>query len=321
MSSDEADRASLLEKAADRLDQAPPGQTDGQPSVPARPAAGVGLTGAVAASARRGATEAHTGTTVDIDIRGLKAQGYLTPGGERTRVAEEFRIIKRPLLENAFGRAGGLVENGNLVMVTSAVPGEGKTYTAINLAMSIAMEMDKTVLLVDADVGRARMHEILKVPMGPGLIDLLTEDSLDVGAVMLHTNIPTLRVIPMGRFHPHATELLASDNMRRLVTELATRYHDRVVIFDSPPLLATSEATVLAGLMGQIVFVVQSGRTLQGQVRDALTLLDTSKPIGLVLNKAHKGIGSDYYGYGSYGYGHYGYHGASKQAGSAASEQ
>ena len=193
-------------------------------------------------------------------------------------------------------------------MVTSSVPGEGKTYTAINLAMSIAMEMDKTVLLVDADVGRARIHQLLKVPLGPGLIDLLTGDSKDVGDVMLRTSVPKLRVIPMGRFHPHSNELLASDDMRRLTQELAQRYSDRMVIFDAPPLLSTSEAVVLASLMGQIVFVVHSARTLQGRVKDALSLVDASKPVGLVLNKVRKGLGSDYYGYGSYGYGTYGYH-------------
>jgi protein-tyrosine kinase len=245
---------------------------------------------------------------VRIDLPALKAQGYLTPGGERTRVAEEFRIIKRPLLDNAFGKSSAIVEHGNMIMVTSAVPGEGKTYTALNLAMSIAMEMDKTVLLVDADVGRARLHEVLKTPLGPGLIDLLLESSLDVSKVMLHTNVPTLRLIPMGRFHSHANELLASENMRRLMTELATRYQDRVVIFDAPPILSTSDPVVLSGLVGQIVFVVAAGSTPQGVVMDALSLIDDSKPVGLVLNKVRKSGGSSYYGYGSYGAGYY--HGA-----------
>ena len=283
--------ASLIEKANDRLRQSgPPGSVAGPAGFPPQ----------------RGGAEAAPGEppgkAVDIDIAGLRAQGYLTPDGERTRVAEEFRIIKRPLLENAFGRGAAVVEQGNLIMVTSAIPGEGKTYTAVNLAMAIAMEMDKTVLLVDADVGRAHVHELLKIPMGPGLIDLLTEPSLDAGDVMLRTNVPKLRVIPMGRYHAHANELVASAAMRALTQELATRYHDRVVIFDAPPLLATSEAVVLSGLMGQIVFVVEAERTVQASVRDALGLLDTSKPVGLVLNKARKQGSHDYYGYGNYGY-------------------
>ena len=250
----------------------------------------------------------------ELDINSLKAEGFLTLADDRNPVAEEFRIIKRPLLANAFGRGAELVEQGNLIMVTSALPGEGKTFTAVNLAMSIALEMDKTVLLVDADVGRARIHKLFGMSMGPGLIDLLLDRSLDVSNVITKTNIPKLRVITMGRYHPHSNELLASAEMLRLVTELAQRYPDRVVIFDAPPLLVTSESVVLSGLMGQIVFVVRSGRTLQGSVNAALELLDSNKPIGLVLNKVSRGIagygagyGSGYgYGYG-YGYGH-GYH-------------
>jgi protein-tyrosine kinase len=243
---------------------------------------------------------------VEIDLARLKSRGYVIADGERSRVAEEFRIIKRPLLQNAFGRSASLVDHGNLIMVTSARSGEGKTWTALNLAISIAMEMDKTVLLVDADVGRARIHEELGTPMGPGLIDLLTDETLDVGDVILRTSLPKLRVIPMGRYHHHSNELLASQDMKRLTQELATRYHDRVVIFDTPPLLMTSEAAVLAGLMGQIVFVVEAQRTSQTRVKDALALLDANKPIGLVLNKTRHALGTDYYNYGAYGYGYHG---------------
>jgi len=306
-------RGSLLEKAANRLRNAPQnGPGRGSPSTQA-------LQDSVNAAASPGqpppltvAQEVEAGpggsAQVTVDLDGLKAQGYLTPYGERTQVAEEFRIIKRPILDNAFGRGASLVEQGNLIMVTSALPGEGKTYTAVNLAMTIAMEMDKTVLLVDADVGRARIHDLLKIPLGPGLIDLLTDPSLDVGAVMLRTNVPKLRVIPMGRHHPHSNELVASEAMRKLTHELATRYSDRVVIFDAPPVLPTSEAVVLAALMGQIVFVVEAERSLQGAVQDAIGLLNTSKPVGLVLNKSNQqGGGHGYYGSG---YAHYGYHGA-----------
>lgn len=239
---------------------------------------------------------------VVIDLARLREMNYVTPSGERTQLAEEYRLIKRPLLANAFGKNAALVEHGNIIMVTSARAGEGKTFTSINLAMSIAMEMDKTVLLVDADVGRARVHQVLGTPMGPGLIDLLVDDKLDVSDVIIRTNVPKLSLIPMGRYHAHSTELLASDEMQRLVMELANRYSDRIVIFDAPPLLLTSEAVVLAGLMGQIVYVVMAEKTPRGAVRDALALLDANKPIGLVLNKNRRVPGDSYYGYG-YGYG------------------
>lgn len=308
MSRDDTDSMSLIEKAAGRIGKVPSGPQPPRPAPPPGAGGAQGFARQPPPATKPGAEGAEGGGFASIDVQGLKAQGYLTPDGEKTRVAEEFRIIKRPLLENAFGRGAPLVDQGNLAVVTSALPGEGKTYTAINLAMSIAMEMDKTVLLVDADVGRAHVHEMLKIPMGPGLIDVLTGDAGNVGDVMLRTDIPKLRVIPMGRYHPHSNELLASEEMRRLTQELAQRYSDRMVIFDAPPLLATSEAVVLSNLMGQIVFVVQSERTLQSRVKDALSLVDSSKPVGLVLNKIRKGIASDYYGYGSYGYGNYGYH-------------
>jgi protein-tyrosine kinase len=299
---------SLIEKAVERLGDAPKGKagtTSQEAHVDARENRPLEPPVAREPEARRPRDERDL--EVEIDLAALKSRGYVTGDGERTRVAEEFRVIKRPLLENIFGRGAALVDHGNLIMVTSAHSGEGKTWTAINLAISIAMEMDKTVLLVDADVGRARVHEVLGTPLGPGLIDLLTHENMDVSDVILRTSLPKLRVIPMGRYHPHSNELLASQEMTRLTRELATRYPDRIVIFDSPPLLMTSEAVVLAGLMGQVVFVVESERTSQTRVKDALGLLDANKPIGLVLNKTRRTLGTDYYGYGSYGYG--GYHG------------
>ncbi|MFO7858245.1 MAG: XrtA-associated tyrosine autokinase [Ectothiorhodospiraceae bacterium] len=300
MSIDDPDQASLIEKANRRLQQP-------APRAPASGPAGFQPRGSQAGAPGAGdqAAAEHNAKAVHIDVGRLRAQGYLTPDGERTRVAEEFRIIKRPLLDNAFGKSAALVEHGNLIMVTSAIPGEGKTYTAMNLAMSIAMEMDKSVLLIDADAGRPSLHELLGTPLGPGLMDLLIDDSLDVGDVMLRTNIPKLRVIPVGQLHAHSTELLASDSMGHLVRELETRYSDRVIIFDSPPLLATSDTVVLSGLAGQVVFVVEAGRTRQGHVKDALGLLDSTKPVGLVLNKVRKTAGSSYYGYGSYGSSYY----------------
>jgi len=292
MSTEDKKGMSLIEKAAARMNKKPTRKAADAP----RPAP------VQQGAAERKQTDSDSGTHVDIDISLLKAKGFVTPDGERTNLAEEFRFIKRPLLANAFGRGSTLVDHGNMIMVTSSTAGEGKTWTAINLAMSVAMEMDKTVLLVDADVGRAQIHKTLGTPLGPGLIDLLTDDDIDVGDVILHTSLPKLRVMPMGRFHPHANELLAGQDMLRLTQELATRYSDRVVIFDSPPLLMTNEAVVLAGLMGQIVFVVESEKTSQGSVKEALSLLDTTKPIGLVLNKANQQMGGDYYGYGNYGY-------------------
>lgn len=234
------------------------------------------------------------------DISRLEEAGLIVKDAGKTTLSEEYRLIKRPLLINAFSSGAAAIENGNLIMVTSALPGEGKTFTSINLAMSIALERDKTVLLVDADVARPVISGFFGNQAQIGLVDYLLNDEMKLSDVLVHTNIPNLRILPAGRRHPHSTELLASDNMHRLTQELASRYPDRIVIFDSPPLLATTEAVVLAGLMGQIVVVVEAERTTREVVQDAVDLLGPNAVTSLVLNKSHKALGTPYYDYYNY---------------------
>jgi protein-tyrosine kinase len=233
---------------------------------------------------------------VDINLARLHQMGMVTHDSGRTAAAEDFRIIKRPLLRNALGAVSGGVKNGNLIVVTSALPGEGKTFCAVNLAMSIAMEKDHTVLLVDADVARPSVLRVLGVPAAPGLMDILLDDTLKLADVILRTNIPALSLLPAGRNNKHATELLASQSMSALLGEIASRYPDRIVIFDSPPLLLTSEASVLAGQMGQVVMVIESETTTQRDVREALRRLDNCARVDLICNKA-RAFGGDYHGY------------------------
>jgi protein-tyrosine kinase len=264
------------------------------------------VTVAHVASAEAQSTEvrAAESTTIygEIDLERLRLAGMITPEGSKTQVSEEFRIIKRPLLTNAFGRGNAPIKHGNLVMVTSSFPGEGKSFSAINLAMSIAMEMDHTVLLVDADVARPSLPASLGIQDGPGLMDLLLDDNLRVSDVLIRTNVPKLHLLPAGRSHPRATELLASDAMSRLLAEMSTRYSDRLIIFDSPPLLATTESRVLATRMGQVVMVVEAAKTPQDAVKEALAQLDKSMVVGLLLNKGTGGLGDDQYAYAPYGY-------------------
>ena len=186
-------------------------------------------------------------------------------------------------------------------MVTSSLAGEGKSYTSVNLAMSIAAELDNTVMLVDADVARPSVLKMLGLPPSPGLLDLL-EGTADMSSVLLRTNIDKLTVLPSGTPHGRATELLASEAMRLLLEDMAERYPDRIIIFDSPPLLLTTEARVLATQMGQIVMVVQAGKTLRSDVIRALSTIDACPVRMLLLNKSQTETVSGY-GYG-YGYGH-----------------
>ncbi|MES2317115.1 MAG: XrtA-associated tyrosine autokinase [Pseudomonadota bacterium] len=234
---------------------------------------------------------------VDINLARLHQMGMITQDGGRTSAAEDFRIIKRPLLRNAHEAIRQGRHNGNLIVLTSALPGEGKTYCAINLAMSIAMEKDHTVLLVDADVARPSVLRVLGLPAAPGLMDLLLDEDMGPADVILRTNIPSLSLLPAGRNNKHATELLASQAMSALLSDIATRYPDRIVIFDSPPLLLTSEANVLAAQMGQVVMVIESETTTQREVREALRRLENCPRVDLICNKAHAFGGGHYYGY------------------------
>jgi protein-tyrosine kinase len=238
---------------------------------------------------------------VDLDLAMLESTGIVTPNAPRSHIADEYRVIKRPLISNAMGRGAAALPHGNLIMVTSAMSGEGKSFTSVNLAMSIAAELDHTVMLVDADVARPSILRMLGLPDGPGLLDLL-EGKAEMSGVLMKTNIDKLTILPSGTPHARATELLASDAMRLLLDDISKRYPDRIVIFDSPPLILTTEARVLATQMGQVVMVVQADRTLQADVQQALATIEACPVKMMLLNKVRaESRGS--YGYG-YGYGH-----------------
>ena len=195
------------------------------------------------------------------------------------------------------GKGASVIVNGNLIMVTSALPGEGKTFTAINLAMSMATELNCTVMLVDADVSRPSIMNVLGLPDGPGLLDLVLDESKDMSSMLLKTKIEQLTILPSGTQHTRATELLASDAMIRLLDDMAKRYTDRIIVFDSPPLLSTTESRVLASHMGQIVIVVQAEKTLQSDVAQALATIEAC-PVKLMLLNQARTISKGGYGYG-----------------------
>ena len=237
-------------------------------------------------------------TRVEIDLARLKDQGFVTPDAPQSTIAHEFRVLKRPIIRNARGgRSGAPIANGMLVMVTSALPGEGKTFTAVNLAISMSMEFDNSVLLVDGDVAHPTLLGILGLPPSPGLLDLLTSDELGFSDVLLHTNLEKLTLLPAGTRNRNATELLASEKMTALLRDLASRFPDTIIIFDSPPLLATTEARVLATHMGQIVMVVEADSTSRHTVNHALATIERCNVVMMMLNKAVKTDAGSYYGY------------------------
>ena len=256
------------------------------------------------AAAARPAARGLAREPVQVHLESMRARGMIVPDGEQTQIGQEFRVIKRPLIRNAFGAGAQSVRNGRRVMVTSAFPGEGKSFCAINLAMSIAAERDHKVLLIDADVARPSIPRELGITVERGLMDWLVDGTPDIEDLVLPTQVEKLSILPAGRRHTHATELLASASMSRLFERLSARYSDCVMIIDSPPLLVTTEARVLATYMGQIVMVVEANRTPRDAVREALSTIESSEIVGLVLNKAREAdAGGGYYGYGGYGYG------------------
>lgn len=247
--------------------------------------------------------ESYDGRLVTVDRALLRSAGLLAPEDQERYIADQYRIIKRPILDLASGVSADRPDHANLIMVASALPGDGKTFNAINIALSIATEKDTSVLLVDADVAKPHISQLFGMEKEPGLIDVLVEGSMKISDVVVRSDVPGLSLLPAGREDEHATELLASRRMAMVATELSQAVPNRVVIFDSPPLLVTSESRVLASCMGQIALVVCAGKTPQQAVLNAVEDLDKSKAINLILNQAGSSFGDGTYGNYGYGYG------------------
>lgn len=237
--------------------------------------------------------------TVTLNLQQLEQRNFVSLSSERRLINEEYRVIKRKLINNADGALSQTLKHPNLILVTSSRPGEGKTFSAINLALSIALEQDKTVLLVDSDVLRPSISKTLQIQHDVGLTDYLLSDKVNVSDIMLSTNVDRLKIITAGRPHHLSTELLASERMEMLVNEFATRYHDRIVIFDAPPLLGVNETPVMASMCGQAVIVVEENHTKLAEIEQAVALLPKDIATGFLINKAHRNQGKEY-GYGYY---------------------
>jgi exopolysaccharide/PEP-CTERM locus tyrosine autokinase len=243
-----------------------------------------------------------------IDLNGLRASGYLPEADNDRKFADLYRQIKRPLLKKALlGNATETAEESRLIMVTSALPGDGKTFTSVNLAFSLAREKDVAVLLIDADLPKPQISKTFGLQNAPGLSDVLSDERLSPESVVIGTNVRGLSLMPAGPQVGSAAELLGSARMRQIMRSLCAIHPRRVVLIDSPPLLVTSEGRALLSIAGQVVLVVRAGVTPRRAVVDAIALFDERQAGGIVLNEARVGIMQRYYGYGTYGsYGTYG---------------
>jgi exopolysaccharide/PEP-CTERM locus tyrosine autokinase len=240
-----------------------------------------------------------SGRSGTIDREELREAGFILPDAPVSAIAEEFRIVKRQLLLGAVGDQA--LDKGRMILICSAKPNEGKTFCAVNLALSMASERDIEVLLVDADFAKPEILSTLGLETGPGIMDAIADPSVDVESCIIQTDIANLLVLPAGRQTNEATELIASDRTRVVLERLAAR-KSRVILFDSPPALAASPASVLAYHAGQVLMVVKADQTSETELREAVALLGGCDHVQLLLNAVDfaadgRRFGS-YYGYG-----------------------
>jgi protein-tyrosine kinase len=235
-----------------------------------------------------------------INVNALRAAGYLPEVAKDRQFADNYRRIKRPLIEKALSgdSTGG---EPRIIMVASAVPGDGKTFTSINLAFSLAQERDISVLLVDSDVAKHHITDIFGLRERKGLLDALTDPSLDSEALVIPTSLRGFSILPVGTRVEGTAELVSSNRMRQVVSSLCARNPRRILLLDSPPLLITNEGRALVKLAGQVVLVVRAGETPRHAVQAAIGMFDEKQAGGVILNQVTVGFTEGYYGYGAYG--------------------
>lgn len=231
-----------------------------------------------------------------VDFSAAERAGLLPVDGDANRrLADELRRVKRPLLDNVTGKGTKALAHTERIVVSSAEPGEGKSFTALNLALSLAREPDYEVLLVDGDVPKADLTRVLALEGQPGLMDVLADERRKPTDVIVRTDVPNLLVVPAGERHALAAELFGSLRMEYVLEEFGGRNRRRLVVFDSSPLLATSESQALVSLMGQVVVVVAAGRTRRHALSSAMQNLKDSQYVGLILNMSRLPASENHY--------------------------
>jgi protein-tyrosine kinase len=297
---------SLLERAAEMYDfraelgrpvpaapaprLAQPAQPQPQPRAPEQPAP------------QPRAAPIPAGPRQALDRESLGEAGYIVPEAAAGPLVEEFRIIKRQLRLAAAGKTGIAEDKRRSFLVCSARPDEGKTFCAVNLALSLAAEKDVEVLLVDGDFAKPEILSILGLEGGAGLTDALADPDADPEAFIIHTDLPGLSVLPAGRHANNVTELLGSARTREVMARLYAANPRRLILFDSPPALVASPASFLAAYVGQVLMVVRADQTVEADLREAVELLSGCEHVSLMLNGASFSAGGSrfgsYYGYG-----------------------
>ncbi|HEY0113698.1 MAG TPA: AAA family ATPase [Allosphingosinicella sp.] len=236
-----------------------------------------------------------------VDRQKLADAGFIVPDAPAGVLAEEFRIVKRQLLLGTGPGSSVQADKRRTILVCSALPDEGKTFCAVNLALSLAGEREMEVLLVDADFPKPEVLSILGIEGKAGLVDALADPSIDPESLVIRTDAGSLCVLPSGRQENDIPELLASERTREVLARLVEAKPNRIVIFDSPPALMASAACVLASHVGQLLMVVRADTTTEADLKEAVGLLSGCGQTSLLLNGAGfaatgRRFGS-YYGY------------------------
>jgi protein-tyrosine kinase len=219
-----------------------------------------------------------------VDAVSLERAGMVDWSRPPTSSSEEFRLVQHQIIRSAFG-PGAEPGFSNLLLVTSARPGEGKSFMSTDLSGSIARQGDHHVLLVDADSKRDSICYSLGLAQARGLLDLAANPKLDPSPLIAKTPIERLSILPVGRERERSAELFSTKEMTRLIQSLGRRYADRLLILDAPPCLSTSDPAVLAQVVGQILFVVEADRTQRDEIEASLDLIQACPTITMVLNK------------------------------------
>ena len=237
---------------------------------------------AAASAAARAADISYTQTRTAPTSPGILRNHRIVAGMPHSVFADAYKILHTQVLQR-------LNENSwNVLAVTSPGEDEGKTLTAVNLAISLAMEVSYTVLLVDANLRHPGVHEHLGMPAGKGLSEYLLDD-IPLPELLVHPeNLADVVILPGGRAVQNSAELLNSPKMQQLVEELKNRYPSRIVLFDLPPVLSAADALAFAPYVDAALLVLEEGRTIQDDARRALELLDCTNVLGTVLNKANR---------------------------------
>jgi protein-tyrosine kinase len=292
----EGSAAQLLEPARDRAPPPPPAPPPHRAAVAPPMPADVLVTDAPNQEVEETREQPPQPHRPIVDVATLERAGLFDWTRGRSRISEEFRLAQRQLLRAAFAPTAeaGL---SNLLMVTSARPGEGKSFTALNLACSVALQGDHNVLLIDSDAKRDSLCQALGLGDAPGILDLAADPSLDAADLILRTEIEHLSILPVGQERGRSSELFASREMTQLVQRLGRRYSDRLLILDAAPCLSTSDPAALAPIVGQVLFVVEAERTQRDEVEAALDLIQACPLILLLLNKVQM---STRYTFGAY---------------------